>query len=352
MSASSTLRLVALWGLSEAFLGGILHALKLPLTGLLVGGAALILIHLLGEEAPRRGTVLRGLLVVLSIKALLSPHSPLTAYLAVAFQGILGELLSWIRPAPRLRGLVLGVVTMLESAGQQVLVLWLLAGKPLAVAFNAFMGKLLGQQQPDYALALVILWLLAHALAGAALGWWAGGLRARLPLLARQHPELVLNPQEAEAADATPGQLSTGGTPARPQRRWRPNRVLLGVWLLLAVAWLGSTLGWWPAGPLGKKGLGSLLLRSALIYGAWALLVAPLLLQGLRRWLTGPHRGRWATDLQTALELLPTTRLLVQACWRRTAGRQGLARLRLMVLALGLNILVETPPPAPLLPAA
>ena len=125
---SNTLRLVALWGLSEAFLGGILHALKMPLTGLLVGGASLILIVLLGQ-AGRRGTVLRGLLVVLSIKALLSPQSPPTAYLAVAFQGVLGELLAGGRALPRLRGAVLGAVTMLESAGQQLFVLWLLYQK-------------------------------------------------------------------------------------------------------------------------------------------------------------------------------------------------------------------------------
>jgi len=337
--SSPTLRLIVLWGLSEALLGGILHALKLPLTGLLVGGAAVVLIHMLGEEGRWRGTVLRGLLVVLSIKALLSPQSPPTAYLAVAFQGVLGELLSWPRAAPRLRALLLGGLTMLESAGQQLLVLWLLMGKTSAVALNMYVDKLLGTNHSDYALVLVMLWLGGHALVGLGLGWWAGGLRERLPRLAQQHPELLL-PDTIEPDTALePMTAQSAPHSPRSRRRWRPNRALLIIWGLLALGWLGSRLGWWPSGPLGAKGLLGLLLRSVLIYGAWALLLAPLLLQALRRWLTGPHRGRWARDLQAALELLPATRQLVQACWQLTAHRRGLARLRLMVQTVALNSL-------------
>ena len=329
-----TLRLVALWGLSEAFLGGILHALKLPLTGLLVGGASLTLIVLLGQ-AGRRGTVLRGLLVVLSIKALLSPQSPPTAYLAVAFQGVLGEVLAGSGAWPRLRGAVLGAVTMLESAGQQLFVLWLLYQKPLAVAFNAFLDKLLGAApagaaRPDYALGLAAAWLGGHLLAGAALGWWAGGLPARLPQMAAAHPEWQVG-ATAPAAALAPAAAPAAG-------RGRLSRVLLAIWLALALAWLGQRLGWWGAGPLGEKGLAGLLLRSVLIYGAWALVLAPWLLRRLRGYLSRPRPGRWATDLAAALALLPDARQLVAACWTRTAHRRGLARLRLMVQMLAVNV--------------
>ena len=332
---STAVRLVALWGLSEAFLGGVLHALKLPLSGLLAGGASLVIIVLLGSVG-RRGTVLRGLLVVLSIKALLSPQSPPTAYLAVAFQGVVGELLTGWRALPRLRGLVLGALTMLESAGQQVFVLWLLYQKPLAVAFNAFLDKLLGTAagatRPDYALWLAGGWLGGHLLAGAALGWWAGSLPARLPRLAAAHPEW-----QVPAAAAPAAVLASSPTAPSPNR-WRPARLLTIVWAALAGAWLGSRLGWWNAGPLGEKGLAGLLLRSALLYGAWALLLAPWLLRQLHGYLGRPRTGRWATDLAAALDLLPEARRLVAACWARTAHRRGLARLRLLVQVLAVNV--------------
>ena len=44
-------RLTALWALSEAGLGGILHALQSPFTGLFVGGFAIILISLIAYFA-------------------------------------------------------------------------------------------------------------------------------------------------------------------------------------------------------------------------------------------------------------------------------------------------------------
>ncbi|RTQ45235.1 hypothetical protein EJV47_25495 [Hymenobacter gummosus] len=328
-------RLVALWALSEALLGGVLHALKLPVTGLLVGGAAVVLVQLLGHYAPRRGTVLRGLLVVLTIKALLSPHTSPNAYLAVSFQGLLGEVLSWSKALPRLRGLLLGALTMLESAGQRILTLWLLGGKALPAAFNDFVQGLLGQAAPraDYALWLVAAYFATHALIGAALGWWAGSLPAYLPGLLQRYGWLLLRPAEAAEADA-----ATPEKPLKPKRRRGGiSRLLLGLWGAALLLWLAALLGWPPAQAADQHRLGGLLLRSLLVYGAWALLVAPLLTRQLRRWLTRP-RGRWAADLQSTLELLPATRQLVARCWRHSAGYRGLARLRWFGRTLAVNL--------------
>ncbi|GAB2959548.1 hypothetical protein GCM10027048_28750 [Hymenobacter coalescens] len=336
-------RLVALWALSEALLGGVLHALKLPVTGLLVGGAAVVLVQLLGHFSRQRGTVLRALLVVLTIKALLSPHTSLNAYVAVAFQGLLGEALSWPRAYPRLRGLLLGLLTLVESAGQRVLTLWLLGGQALPDAFNAFVQGLVGTPAgpgPNYAFWLVGLYFAAHAVVGAALGWWAGGLPRRLPSLVQRYAWLQLRPDEAtpdpdepasdEAASAAPG-------------RGRVSSLLLGLWAAGVLLWLAALLGWPPAVAANQHRLGGLLLRSLLLYGGWALLVGPVLTRQLRRWLIRP-RGRWATDLQQTLALLPATRQLVAQCWRHSAGHRGRQRLRWFGRALAVNLLL--PPPS------
>lgn len=339
-------RLVALWALSEALLGGVLHALKLPVTGLLVGGTAVVLLTLLGHYSPRRGAVLRGLLVVLTIKALLSPHTSPNAYLAVAFQGLLGELLSWSRALPRLRGLLLGVLTLVESAGQRVLTLWLASGggSDLAVVFNAFVRELLGTAaRHDYALWLVGLYFALHALAGAALGWWAGGLPARLPGLVQRYAWLHLRPDDDEADEE---ETTVDAPPALKRRRSPMSQLLLGLWLAGLLLWLAARLGWEPAVAANQHRLGGLLLRSLLVYGAWALLLGPLLTRQLRRWLTRP-RGRWAADLRQTLALLPTTRQLVTRCWRHSAGYRGLARLRWFGRTLAVNLLLSPTPAHP-----
>ncbi|WP_400191863.1 hypothetical protein [Hymenobacter sp. B81] len=336
-------RLVALWALSEALLGGVLHALKLPVTGLLVGGVSVVLLQLLGYYARRRGTVLRALLVVLTLKALLSPHSPPTAYVAVAFQGLLAEVLSWGSGYPRLRGLLLGGLTLLESAGQRALLLWLLFGNDLPTAFNALVQQVLGPGtgSTNYAGALVVAYLGLHGLSGLVLGWWAGSLPARLPRLAERYPWLWL-PPEAPAAANLPGTPKVRAG----KRRWRIGSGLGLLWLVVAALWAAAVAGWPPAVALDRSRLGGLLLRSVVLYGGWTLLAAPLLLRGLRGWLTRP-RGRWGRDLAATLQLLPGTRRLVRQCWRLSGGHRGLQRLRWFARALAVNLLVApTPQPA------
>jgi len=84
-------RLTALWAFAESGLGGVLHALQVPFTGLIVGGMAIVLISLIAWFAqPKYRQVLQSTLIVLIVKAMVSPHTPPTAYLAVSFQGLLG----------------------------------------------------------------------------------------------------------------------------------------------------------------------------------------------------------------------------------------------------------------------
>ena len=59
-------RLIALWILIESFLGGILHGFKIPVTGLMVGGSAMISIIFIARYFPSKGSILKAMLVVAS----------------------------------------------------------------------------------------------------------------------------------------------------------------------------------------------------------------------------------------------------------------------------------------------
>ncbi|HQV56122.1 MAG TPA: hypothetical protein PLX17_11430, partial [Chitinophagaceae bacterium] len=53
-------RLIALWVLFEAMLGGIIHGLKIPISGLFVGGSAVICICLITWYVPQRGAIIKA----------------------------------------------------------------------------------------------------------------------------------------------------------------------------------------------------------------------------------------------------------------------------------------------------
>jgi hypothetical protein len=110
-------RLTALWALNEAGLGGIMHAFRTPFTGIFVGGLAIVMITLIAHFSERKwSAVTRALVIVLIVKAAASPHSPLPAYLAVSFQGLMGALIFSALPNLRLGALLLGVLGLLEAA--------------------------------------------------------------------------------------------------------------------------------------------------------------------------------------------------------------------------------------------
>lgn len=185
-------RLTVLWAFSESGLGGIMHALKIPFTGFFVGGFAIIIIGLIAffsEENKNRKAVTKSILqatfLVCLAKAAISPQSPIGAYIAVAFQGLLGSVLFRLLPF-KLAAPLFGTVALLESAFQKLLMLTILFGKSIWHAFDIFMDGLLKDLAIDsgysYTFWLILVYALVYALWGFILGFWIGKLPSEIQL--------------------------------------------------------------------------------------------------------------------------------------------------------------------------
>ena len=105
LSASKIEKLTALWALGESALGGILHALRFPLRGMIISSVAIIIISMIARFSNKRGQILKSTVLVILIKGVISPHTPLTAYLAVFLQGSLGELFFFTKKFKLLSGI-------------------------------------------------------------------------------------------------------------------------------------------------------------------------------------------------------------------------------------------------------
>ena len=122
-------RLIASWALAEGFLGGILHGLHLPLTGLIIGSVSVCCLALLAYSGGKRSDLIKATLLVMLVKAMLSPHSPPAAYFAVFMQGFLASLLFRGKSQFKLKCLVLAVTTQILSAVQHMVILLIVFGK-------------------------------------------------------------------------------------------------------------------------------------------------------------------------------------------------------------------------------
>lgn len=321
----ATERLTALWALSEVALAGSLHALRLPGTGLLGGGVAVLLIGLLARYGGPKA-ILRALLIVLLIKLIGSPQASVGAYVAVAFQGITGFALFATLPGFRLAALMLGVLALVESAGQRVLVTTLIFGEPLwqtVDAFGQYVQESLGTAAgPRLSGWLIVGYLLFHGTVGGWLGYLAGRLPAALE---REWAAAEVLPMPLTEETAT----ATHRPPGRPWWQRRSFRVVLGVLVTFLVAsWLLPKTY-----TKGLPGVGLLFFRAVTGLLLWYAVLSPLLLNALRGVMQS-QQNRYAADTQRVLSQLPGLRRLAATVWQSTADRRGLTRLQQFTVRL------------------
>lgn len=324
-------RLTALWALTEAGLGGVLHAFRTPFTGIFVGGIAVILIVLIGyfsDGKPKE--ILKALIIVLMVKVAVSPHSPPPAYLAVSFQAIMGTLLfSFIR-SPKIVGPLLGFLAMVESAGQKLLTLTIIFGESIWKAMDTFVSFTQSQMGIESTVngGAWIAWLYVaiYAVAGILIGWWAGRMPARISGLLNKWAAPVVSPES----------LKTQKT-AGPIWKiwWRKGRSALLIMVLILLAMWGlkdeETMD-----PI------VLILRAMCIIVLWYGILAPIIMETLKKYLNKKKEGS-ETELAKVMDLLPHIKGVSTIAWKETSHRKGIFRLseflsRMIVYSISLEI--------------
>lgn len=311
-------RLIALWVLCEALAGGMFHAIKVPGSGLIVGGCAVICICLMAHYYPKRGAILKATLIVAIFKMMLSPHTPATAYLAVFFQGFCGEILFGFRSYYKISCVLLGFLALVESSIQRIIVLTIIYGTAFWKAVNEFIKKLTGEPgRNNYSLYLAIGYVLMHAVAGIAIGIYASNIPRKLSQWK------VANPHYLIVAD----QDSSDPFIADKKKKKKKFKTWLVIcWLIVVVFYLQSIIfpssAWMPSSVL----LG-ILIRSVIIVLTWYLFLGPLFLFFIKKWLS-KKQNQNQKEIGSVLALLPATRNIFRKSWIMTNKLRGLKRIR------------------------
>jgi hypothetical protein len=136
--------------------------------------------------------------------------------------------------------------------------------------------------------------------------------------------------------------LSTSLTPnfqkPTPKRR-KIKTGLFIIWIILLALFIQSQF------KIGAPLLSSdevlrILIRSVLILLTWYFVVSPLLLILMKKWLA-KQQAKSKNTISEVLLLIPSTQLLIEKSWQRTADRKGFKRLNTFLKIVLINSLDE-----------
>ncbi|MEP7164516.1 MAG: hypothetical protein ABI741_07475 [Ferruginibacter sp.] len=323
-------RLIALWVICEAFAGGIMHAAKLPFTGLVVSSLAITCIILIAYYVPTKGAILKATLIVAIFKLMLSPHSPPTAYIAVFFQGLMGQLLLMNRRYFKVSSVLLAVLSLFESAIQRILVLLLFSGTDLWKAVNQFIQKTTGEKDlTDYSLGLAIGYVILHALIGIFVGIAAVRLATLSAGWKNETPSLLIDNAFSGTAIVT----------KRNNRKRKLKPAFVIILLALLALYIQSYIDPKYA-VIQSHIILNILLRSILILLVWYLVAGPLIMFALKRSLR-LQQQKYKQEINEVMLLLPQIRYIFKRSFKLSESRKGLARIKLFLKTLLVNVLAD-----------
>ena len=316
-------RLITLWICCEAMLGSIIHFFKLPASGLIVGSCAVICICLIAHYAPVKGSILKAALIVAIFKMMLSPQVRPTAYIAVFFQALMGEALFWNKKMYRLSCLLLGMIALLESGLQRVIVLTIVYGNDLWNAINIFINGLTGKTT-NYSYFIIIGYALLHVAVGMLVGLWAGVLPEKIRSWIALHKEYLIT-----------SDLEESEIVASVKKKKKLKKGVIAIWLVLFLLYVQSVFNIGPSllPPLMSI---TIIIRSLLILMTFYFLVGPALSWLLNRWLQR-RKAKESVAIQKVLYLLPATKQLVIKSWQLSAIKTGRKRILLCCKIILLN---------------
>lgn len=327
-------RLTALWAFTESGLGGIMHALQIPFTGLLVGGMAVIMICLIAEFSEHTyKEVLKSVIIVLIVKAMAAPLTPVTAYIAVSFQAILGFVLFSLLRVNYISIVLLSVIAMLESAIQKLLVLTLFFGESLWKAMDkmiAFASGQLGHNILQGSNWIIGIYLFIYLGGGFFIAWLA---YCTIQNFDTANPVFILKDSSAANTD-----LNTDNKAVKKKSYKK-------IWLLLLIMIILSiTLFFFSADK--KQGWVEVLKTitwtlSALL--AWFVLIGPLFTKGIQK-LLKKKENRYSDEVLSTLSFLPVINKLTNLAWQQSKLHSGFKRCQFFLTALIYAALTYTEP--------
>ncbi len=268
-----------------------------------------------------------SLIVVLVIKALVSPHSSPTAYIAVIFQGVTGALIYRYMPHLLLSSVFFVSLGLIESALQRLFTLTVLYGNTLWDAINIWgdwVAHKWGLIIPVTSSTLIIYtYLSIHLISGIVVGWLL------YKVIKSVHAQwgqikysLVLEHDDTKAL-------------FKPKKKGRWRRYVFFLVLVAVIVFAYSGLPD-PDSNI-QQGLLSIL-RACAVLTLWFVFLAPMLIHYLKKYLSKKHQ-QLSHQVSQTMDMFPQILWIIDKAWTESKTLRSFQRLKFFVIHTLLYIL-------------
>lgn len=319
-----TKRFTALWAFSEAVFGGMLGILKVPFSGLLLSGAATVFITLIGRYADNKKEILHSTLLVILVKAVVSPYSSFSSYFAIALQGTIGYFLFKHIKNLKVASILLGFLSETFSAVQKILVLTILFGLTFWETIDSFTHYIfnqIGVEKYFYPFSLsifsVMFYIIIHMIAGI----YIGSKVIKIPEWIESRTDIVypLYSSMFYGKDAFKLNLK------KKKKRWwkKPSGIIMILFSLLymILSYFSKELG-----PGKSYEILMMLIRSIIITFIWFSIISPYIERKFSKFLE-KNKFDHAPEINKIIVLFPSIKRLINYAWFMTQEYTGLYRI-------------------------
>jgi len=331
----SETKITALWAFSEATFGGILHALSIPFRGIFISGAAVMFIVLIAFGSENKKEILKSTLIVIFIKAIVSPHTPVTAYFSVLLQGLVGSVLFYSKKMFKVSSILLGTVSLFFSGIQKIIVLTLIFGNTLWQSINVFIKQISKEifsvnlhGNINYGYLLIAVYVIIHIACGIYIGYFATRL-----------PGNILDYQKENPHPEMDDPISFPKREKSKKKNWllRPTGLIIifSAIILLIFSYVKPN-----SLEIGSNEIIVMLIRSVIMTLLWFYIASPLIRHFLNKFLDRKKAG-YTAELNEVINNFPHFKKIVSFCWSESVDKKGFKRIKKFLSTTFYNLVIN-----------
>jgi len=326
-------RLTAFWAFSEAGLGGVLHLTRLPFKGILIAGAATLFITLITQFSKIKGNILRSTVLVIVVKFLVSPYTPITAAIAVFAQGLLGELFFSSQRFRKILIPAFSIFIQFITAVQKILIVTILFGQNFWIAVDDLANSILNQftkvERIEFSYLIIVIYIAVHVVAGLLVGLFILKLIKYLNEAETTGGEKII--------EFKPTEFSV--TNAASKKLWfqKPSSLIILIFVLVVLG-LSFFLPDWTKSNFVDIIL--MIVRAIIIIALWYILLAPMLRKILSK-LLSKHKTKRLEEIDDILQFFPMLKQIVIFSWNNSKSYRGIKRIKTFIFRVILYALAR-----------